>query len=151
MHDLFNHRFLFFILLFAAITPCSGIELLEPHNGGNYTISQGEELVIRLPGNPTTGYLWEVFSYDSNMLRLKAESVFVADADRTGAGGQTIFQFVPCEIGPTRLKLIYRRPWEKDTLPVQVFEVVVTVMQHRKFPASGSGREHIISPYGPAE
>ena len=146
MHDLFNHRFLFFVLLFAAVIPCSALELLEPHNGGNFTISRGEELVIRLPGNPTTGYLWEVFSNDSTMLRLKGESVFVADADRTGAGGQTIFLFVPCGIGPTRLKLVYRRPWERDTLPVQVFEVVVTVKQNRKMPASGSDPEHNLSP-----
>ncbi len=83
MHDLFNHRFLFFAILFAAVIPCSALERLDQHNGGDFTISLGEELIIRLPGNPTTVYLWEVFSIDSTMLKQKTKSVFVADTDRT--------------------------------------------------------------------
>ena len=119
----------FFFLRFSspAVIPCSTLELLAPDHGSDFTIFQGEELTIRLPGNPTTGYVWGVLENDSALLKQKGEPVFVADADRTGAGGRTTLLFVPCGIGATRLKLAYRRPWEKEALPIQVFEVVVTV------------------------
>jgi inhibitor of cysteine peptidase len=129
MHDLFNHIFLYFALLIATVIPCSALELLEADHGNNFTISQGEELTIILPGNPTTGYVWEVLANDSTLLKQKRQAVFVADADRIGAGGQTSFLFVPCRIGSTRLKLAYRRPWERETPPIQVFEVSLTVKQ----------------------
>jgi predicted secreted protein len=44
-----------------------------------------------------------------------------------GAGGQLIFRFVPCEVGSVHLKLVYRRPWEKEIPPTKVFEVTVVV------------------------
>jgi inhibitor of cysteine peptidase len=127
MHDLFNHIFLIIVFLIAAVISCSALELLPPDHGNAFSISQGEELTIRLPSNPTTGYLWEVLANDSTILKQKGGAVFVADANRIGAGGQTSFLFVPCGIGSTRLKLAYLRPWEKEALPIQVFEVVVTV------------------------
>ena len=130
-HDLFNPAFLFFALLIATVIPCSALELLETDNDSNFTISPGEELTLRLPGNPTTGYLWEVLSNDSGLLEQKEEPVFVSDAIRTGAGGQIKFLFVPRGIGSTRLKLVYRRPWEKEIPPARVFEVGVTIKQDK--------------------
>jgi len=89
MHNIFNQIFRSFALLITVVIPCSALELSEPDNGSNFTIFLGEELTIRLPGNPTTGYLWEVASNDSAVLKEKGEAVFVADSDRFGAGGQS--------------------------------------------------------------
>jgi len=120
---------LLFALVITAVIPCSALELLERDHGRDFTINLGEELVIRLPGNPTTGYLWEVAANDSAVLKQKGETVFVADADRIGAGVQSIFRFVPRRVGSAILKLVYHRPWEKEMPPVKVFAVVVTVKQ----------------------
>jgi inhibitor of cysteine peptidase len=129
MHDLFNHIFLYFALLIAAVIPCSALELSTQDHGKDFTIPQDEELAIRLPGNPTTGYQWEILANDSTLLKQKGEAVYVADTNRIGAGGQTSFLFVPCRIGATRLKLVYHRSWEKGTPPIQVFEIGLTVKQ----------------------
>ena len=118
---------LFFTLVITAAIPCSALELLERDHGHDFTICVGEEFSIRLPGNPTTGYLWEVAANDSAMLKQKGEIVFVADNNRKGAGDQLIFRFVPRGVGSVRLKLVYRRPWEKEIPPTKVFEVVVVV------------------------
>ena len=118
---------LFFTLVITAAIPCSALELLERDHGHDFTICLGEEFSIRLPGNPTTGYLWGVAANDSAVLKQKGEIVFVADNDRMGAGGQSIFRFVPSEVGSVRLKLVYRRPWEKGIPPTKVFEVTVVV------------------------
>jgi inhibitor of cysteine peptidase len=142
-HDLFNPVFLFFALLITAVIPCSALELSETDNGGSFTITLNEELAIRLPGNPTTGYLWEVLTNEP-LLKQKEETVFVSDAYRIGSGGQIKFLFIPGGIGSTRLKMIYRRPWEKETPPARMFEIAVTVKPDNKPPASGS--EHPPAP-----
>ncbi len=142
MNNIFNQIFRSFALLIAVVIPCSALELSEPDNGSNFTIFLGEELTIKLPGNPTTGYQWEVLTNGLTMLKQKGEPVFVADSDRIGAGGQITFLFVPCGIGSTRLKLAYHRPWEKETPPIQVFEIGVTVKQNKNNVNSGSDPEH---------
>jgi len=123
----FRYILLFFTLAITAAIPCSALELLERDHGRDFTIYVGEEFSIRLQGNPTTGYLWGVAANDSAVLKQKGEIVFVADNDRMGAGGQSIFRFVPSEVGSVRLKLVYRRPWEKGIPPTKVFEVTVVV------------------------
>ncbi len=138
LHDRFNPVFLFFAILLAAVIPCSALELSETDNGGNFTIKQDEELAIRLPGNPTTGYMWETMTNEP-LLEQKGETIFVSDAYRTGAGGQIKFRFVPRGTGSTRLKLGYRRPWEKETPPARIFEIAVTVTPDKNPPVSGSG------------
>ena len=121
------YMFLVFASAITAVTPCSALELFEKDHGRDITMCPGEELSIRLPGNPTTGYLWEVVTSDSAVLNRKGEAAFVADADRVGAGGQSIFRFTAGGDGSVRLRLVYRRPWEKEIHPIKVFEVVVTV------------------------
>ena len=118
---------LFFTLVITAAIPCSALELLERDHGHDFTICVGEEFSIRLPGNPTTGYLWEIAANDLAVLKQKGEIVFVADNNSMGAGGQLIFRFVPRGVGLVRLKLVYRRPWEKEIPPTKVFEVTVVV------------------------
>ena len=144
MHNILNQIFRSFALLIAVVIPCSALELSEPNNGSNFTIFLGEELTIRLPGNPTTGYQWEVLTNDFTVLKQKGEPVFVSDSNRIGAGGQITFLFVSCRIGSTRLKLAYHRPWEKETPPIQVFEIGVTVKQNKNNANTGSDSEHSI-------
>jgi len=127
LHFSFRYILLFFTLVIAAVIPCSALELLERDHGHDFTICVGEEFSIRLQGNPTTGYLWEVAANDPAVLKQKGEIVFVADNDRMGAGGQLIFRFVPRGVGSVRLKLVYRRPWEKEIPPIKAFEVTVVV------------------------
>jgi inhibitor of cysteine peptidase len=126
-NDRFIPMFLFFALLTASVIPCSALELTESDNGRDFTISLDETLTVRLPGNPTTAYQWEVLADDPALLKQNGETVFVSDAYRTGTGGQIKILFVPGGIGSTRLKLVYRRPWEKQIPPTQVYEVGLTV------------------------
>lgn len=151
MYVLFCPIFLFFALLIQTVNPCSALELLESDNGRAFTIFRSEEITISLPGNPTTGYQWEVLTSESTLLQQKGKSSFVTDANRVGAGGKTTFLFIPCGIGSTRLKLVYRRPWEKETPPIQVFEINVTVKQNMNTPISGFDSNHNLFHRGLAE
>jgi inhibitor of cysteine peptidase len=124
------------------------IEFLEQDNGRACTIYPGQELSIRLPSNPSTGYLWEVAANDSAVLRQKGESVFDADNNWPGSGGQVIFRFVASGVGSVRLTLVYHRPWETEIPPIKVFEIDLSVtpgkrteavpMSSHLWPASGN-------------
>jgi inhibitor of cysteine peptidase len=87
----------------------------------------GGKLKIALPSNPTTGFQWEVGAGDPAILRPSGQPEFESSGGGVGSGGRTTLRFEAVAPGQTRLKLIYHRPFEKDTPPVQTFDVVVTV------------------------
>jgi len=80
-----------------------------------------------LPGNPTTGFQWEVSAVDNAILQPIGEPKFEPSSNAVGSGGMITLRFETVEIGKTRLKLIYHRPFEKDVPPAETFEVTITV------------------------
>ena len=107
--------------------PVSPRKLSEQDDGGTVTLGIGEQLDITLAANPTTGYQWEVASGDSAVLKQVGEPVYTADSAALGSGGTMTFHFVALAPGQTTLKLVYHRPFEKDTPPVQTFEITAVV------------------------
>jgi len=76
----------------------------------------GQEFIIAIGSNPTTGYSWQA-SYDETMLEL-VESTYEADEtdeDVVGSGGVEYFRFLALEAGETEITLVYTRPWEDPT------------------------------------
>lgn len=114
-------------LLLLLSNPLYALELTEQDHGRTVTVAAGEQVTLRLEGNPTTGYLWELLRYNQELLTLVGETGFVRDADRPGAGGRFVFRFAPRGVGETRLQLVYLRPWEKKVKPIRNFEVVLKI------------------------
>ncbi len=84
----------------------------------------GQEFVIALDSNPTTGYDWEE-SHDESMLSL-VESPYKPDekADGlVGAGGTQYFRFKALKTGGTIIVVTYKRSWEEGYTEQKVFEV----------------------------
>jgi len=84
-------------------------------------VRRGDTFVIELPSAPTTGAAWQLAG---GGLKLDSES-FVAESDRTGAGGKQQFTFQASQAGSHSLSFQYARPWEKSA--TSTHEVVVTV------------------------
>lgn len=83
----------------------------------------GDTLVVRLPGNPTTGYRW-VIARRPPTLRLVASRYAPSTPARLGRGGTYIFRFkVGAGGGP--LRLAYLRPWEKGKPPLRSFTLTI--------------------------
>jgi predicted secreted protein len=105
--------------------------LTEMDNGKTIELSTGQTLKITLTSNPSTGYSWEKVSGEETVIKPIGEPAFVSDPNPSGAvgvGGKTTFTLEAAEMSDeTTLKLVYHRPWEKDTLPIQTFEVKVVV------------------------
>jgi len=75
-------------------------------------VKTGEEFVIDLKSNPTTGYRWEP-DFDDKYIRL-VERDYQSDSEENivGGGGKEIFVFSALQSGETEIQFYYFRPWE---------------------------------------
>lgn len=90
--------------------------ITEADQGHTITLSVGQPLDIKLAGNPTTGYQWELSKTDVALLPLVSSS-YVRDtspAAMVGVGGHYLFRFKAAAPGEVPLSLTYRRPWLKE-------------------------------------
>jgi len=102
------------------------MKLSENDSGKTVEIGVGEELEVILPGMPTTGYIWEVSSLNSNVLR-PGKADFFANDKAIGAGGMEIIKFHAIAAGESKVKLIFHRSFEPNMPPLKTFEVTVII------------------------
>ena len=106
------------------------IRLSGADDGGQVELSPGQVLVVELDSNVTTGYSWSVAELPGGVLEQDGEAVYTQperNQGLVGAGGVETLRFKAVKAGDGALKLAYRRPWEKDTLPAEEFTVNVVV------------------------
>lgn len=105
---------------------------LNPHvitASGPVTIKRGEEILVALAANPTTGYSWSA-SVAGNTVVAAEGSAYRAPASRAlGAGGEQILAFEARRTGTATITLSYGRPWEKGVKAAQTVVITVTVTQ----------------------
>jgi predicted secreted protein len=118
-----------FLALFWTLSGCSdGDKVLHAEDHGRtIELRAGAALEIVLPGNPTTGYHWEIAKVNSRILGLMGEIEYLSVSDKAGAGGEFVLHFEALSPGRTDLLLIYQRPFEVDREPENVFEITVNV------------------------
>jgi inhibitor of cysteine peptidase len=107
------------------------IELSDTDPRSSVQLALGEELVIRLPENPTTGYRWQFAQSGTGALK-EVEDRFVAGAEHRGgpvpgAGGHRVAKFVAEKNGSVQLEAVERREWEPLTKSLQrrIYAIVV--------------------------
>ena len=91
-------------------------------NGTTVSLHRGEALVVRLAGNPTTGYRWSSVRVPPS-LRFASSQYVAAKPQRPGRGGTYVFRFRAVR-GSGKLTLAYARPWER-TKPLRSFVLTV--------------------------
>jgi inhibitor of cysteine peptidase len=87
------------------------------------TAQVGEEFIIALESNPTTGYAWEA-QYDNSILQL-VDRRFSPLGPGIGSGGIERFRLRCLAVGETRLRLTYKRRWERTATEDIVFQIHV--------------------------
>jgi len=113
-----------FVLMLGTTLAGESMKLNENDSRKTFEILVGDELEVILPGNPTTGYVWEVSSPDSNVL-IPGKADFFANDNAIGSGGMEIIKFHAIAAGTSHLKLIFHRPFEQNISPLKTFEVTV--------------------------
>jgi inhibitor of cysteine peptidase len=93
-----------------------------------FAMKVGDEFVLTLESNPTTGYRWQVADkLDGKIIRLISSEYKAPDTKLAGAGGNEVWTFRAEGRGKTAINLIYVRPWEKDTPPAKTATVIIAV------------------------
>jgi len=99
----------------------------EGDDGAVVEMAVGEQISVRLEGNITTGYEWQVAGFDAAVLVPVGDPEYVTSSDADGAGGIYTFRFDAVGGGETTLDLVYYRPWEAPSPDARRFTITVVV------------------------
>ena len=91
---------------------------------GEVRVGLGDDIVVRLPENATTGYRWHVDGVEGG-LQVTAEEYAPPGRLLPGAGGMRELRLRPTEAGRGRLELVLRQPWGDDVAERYVLRVTV--------------------------
>lgn len=103
------------------------VDLSTANEGQLISVHPDDEIVIRLPENPTTGFRWEIDSADPIVAHVDDEFELSQPA-MVGTGGTREFRFrVAASTGTGRLALTLRQPWEGDASVTDRFSIDVVI------------------------
>jgi len=102
------------------------IEIDERGDGRTLAVGAGDVVVIRLPQNAGTGYLWEVAQLDGPGVVLE-DDVEPPDVVRPGAAGRRRFRLRFTEPGAVTFLARHRRSWEPEEAEAGRFHLDVRV------------------------
>jgi inhibitor of cysteine peptidase len=86
------------------------VEIAETGDGQEHRVRLGDEVLISLPENPTTGYRWRLSAPDA--LPLEEDGFEPEAPGRSGASGQRRLRLRAASIGTHRIALSRRRSWQ---------------------------------------
>jgi len=92
-------------------------------------LKNGQNLILTLPSNPTTGYRWAIQDSAGGVLRAISPEVYSnpEDTGLVGSGGQSTWRFQAFATGTGRLRLTYQQPWEPEVAPAKSFDCPISV------------------------
>jgi inhibitor of cysteine peptidase len=106
--------------------------LTEADNGKTVTVTEGQNVVVKLKSNPSTGYSWKVVSTDRSFGYPTTRHT--ANGGAVGSGGVDKFTWktrgaLPL-VGEHSVKMEYKRAWETDpaSAPAETFEFTVKIV-----------------------
>lgn len=90
----------------------------------------GDEFIIELESNVTTGYEWGISGSLNSSVVKKVRSTYVADPnaeERVGAGGVERWTFEAVGKGTATIRMVYARSWEQEAEPANTADFTVDV------------------------
>ena len=126
------HSITLFILVLVLATACNPVNktvtLTAVDKGSQVDVNVGQQIVIALDGNPSTGFTWEAKDLDTTMFEEVGDPAFnSSNPGSVGSGGTLTLTFKALKAGTSNLTLIYHRPWETGVAPIDTFTVTLTV------------------------
>jgi inhibitor of cysteine peptidase len=90
-------------------------------------LKTGQNLILTLPSNPTTGYRWAIQDSAGGVLRALSPEVYSSTESGVIGGGQSTWRFQAFAAGQGRLRLTSLQPWEPEAEPTETFDCAITV------------------------
>jgi inhibitor of cysteine peptidase len=94
------------------------------HEGEDVTVAEGDEFVVALPANPSTGYAWTA---GENPDVAFVSSRQVSGGTRPGSPGTQQLTFRGTQAGASTMALAYARSFEPGVPPAKTAKFAVTV------------------------
>lgn len=86
----------------------------------------GQQLVLDLPGNPSTGYTYRDLTAKNDVIETVQPITFIPPEDAVpGAPGHYSVVYRGLKPGRANIKLLYGRSWEPATQKLHTFDVIV--------------------------
>lgn len=108
----------------AKVVPPYILELDEQKPSG--IVARGGKIEIKLKGNPTTGYAWELYKNGSPYTEFLKEEYEGTNPKLIGSGGVSKFVLEAQQKGHIKLVFTYNRPWEMSA-PIKTATFTVDI------------------------
>lgn len=87
----------------------------------------GDTLLIEMPGDMTTGHLWELLPLPADTAGLALVEGRYVPGQTPGTLGRFVYVMRTVHVGEQKLEFVYRRTAEKDKPPLKTFTLTVMV------------------------
>lgn len=89
-----------------------------------------ERIEITLKSNASTGYVWQhVSKNDFDFLNARPNKQYDPNTMAVGSSIDMTYTLLPKREGEFILRFEQRRPWEKNSSPINVYEEVIMVQK----------------------
>lgn len=105
----------------------SQLMIQQSDHGKTFAIDLGDQFVIQLAENPSTGYQWQVISINDRIVVLQASNYENASGVAMGGGGTKTFVYQAKTLGTDQIRLILQREWEPQDKAIDRFAVTIHV------------------------
>ena len=108
-------------------TSAKPVSIGDSDDGKTFAVKKGQDVVVSLAGNATTGYQWSVLSTDKSF-GYPEEKYVASNPNMIGGGGTSTFTWhtnTPFAVGHHTVKLQYKRSWETKANEPFTFSVDV--------------------------
>ena len=86
------------------------IALTAADTGSTLSVGPGDEIVVTLESNATTGFAWQLETEPASEILDTVSSKYLApDTELVGAGGEEVWRFVAIGEGTTHVEMRYAR------------------------------------------
>ena len=79
---------------------------------GTITVTKGSNFAFSLEGNMTTGFSWQVYIDDEEIVKLVSNVYEPEDSDLEGSGGVSVITLEALRKGETMITLEYAQNWD---------------------------------------
>jgi inhibitor of cysteine peptidase len=123
----------FLLCVLLAIACCSETAfaaskvVTDADKGREIHLRIGDTMELRLPSNPSTGYMWYVQAKSTTLLKMTHQSQTEPTKPGVGRSVFQVFKFEPKRPGQGVLLMHYVRSWEPPTPDDEQFDLRVTV------------------------
>src|SRR5262245_8197601 len=83
-------------------------------SGSSVRVRVGDEILLRVPEIPTTGYAWTVSAVDPALHLVESTYRGESGEPTPGAGGQRVIRLRAASPGEADARFTLKRPWESD-------------------------------------